>query len=184
LTSCLVLLFPYAAGGAGAGSIEEERFFPFVEQHARMPLLFSEQHGVLGDSLDVCDAAVANMAATGTAARDAQLLNAFMVRGLTSLIPLSTKHDGGVSCKHLHHGAPRQKRARQFTQDVNSVAWQPPSWKQSWLKSIASLLLLAGTMALLQRQVCFEISSRMVNLRCLKRSWRVCAGAAAAGPVR
>jgi hypothetical protein len=82
-------LFPYAAAGAGAAcSIEEERFFPFVEQHARMPLLFSEQHGVLDDSLDLCHAAIANMAATGTAARDAQLLSAFKVRGLCSLLPV------------------------------------------------------------------------------------------------
>jgi hypothetical protein len=79
-----VLLF----GALTAGSIEEERFFPFVEQRARMPLLFSEQHGVLDDSLDLCDAAIANMAATGTAARDAQLLIAFKVRRLGLLMLL------------------------------------------------------------------------------------------------
>lgn len=44
-----------------------------------MPLLFSEQHGLLNDSLDVCDAAMANLAATGAVECDAQLLDAFMV---------------------------------------------------------------------------------------------------------
>jgi hypothetical protein len=68
-----------AAAAAAPCSIEEERFFPFVEQRARMPLLFSEQHGVLGDSLDVCDAAIASLAATGAVGSDAQLLDAFMV---------------------------------------------------------------------------------------------------------
>ncbi|WIA09484.1 hypothetical protein OEZ85_008885 [Tetradesmus obliquus] len=72
-------------------SIEEEHFFPFVEQRARVPLLLSEQHGILHDSLDVCDAAMTNLVATGAVGRDAQLLDACMAP-YAELLRQKTEH--------------------------------------------------------------------------------------------
>jgi hypothetical protein len=85
---------------AASCSIEEERFFPFVEQRARMPLLFSEQHGVLGDNLVVCEAAMAGLAATGAVGSDSRLLDAVIVSESAAILNSSVTMCACRTCIH------------------------------------------------------------------------------------
>lgn len=66
--------------------MEEQIFFPFVEKRARLPLLYSEEHGSLADGLRVCEAALTALAVTGDAQRDKQLLAALQVRPWRQLV--------------------------------------------------------------------------------------------------